>query len=53
MLGAIERVGNKLPHPATLFAMFAFAIIIISGIAAWLDVSAVHPGTGERYMPST
>ncbi len=48
MLGAIERVGNKLPHPATLFAMFAFAIIVISGIAAWFDVSAVHPGTGER-----
>lgn len=48
MLGAIERVGNKLPHPATLFAMFALAIIVISGIAAWFNVSAVHPGTGER-----
>ncbi len=48
MLGSIERVGNKLPHPATLFAIFAFAIIILSGIAALLNVTAVHPGTGER-----
>ncbi len=48
MLGSIERVGNKLPHPATLFAIFAFAIIILSGIAALFNVTAVHPGTGER-----
>ncbi len=48
MLGTIERVGNKLPHPATLFAMFAFAIIILSGIASLFNVTAVHPGTGEE-----
>ena len=47
MLGTIERVGNKLPHPATLFAMFAGAIIVLSGIAALFNVTAVHPGTGE------
>jgi len=47
VLGAIERVGNKLPHPATLFAIFAFAIIVLSGIASLFDVTAVHPGTGR------
>ncbi len=47
MLGAIERVGNKLPHPATLFALFALGIVFLSGIAALFGVTAVHPGTGE------
>ncbi len=48
MLGAIERVGNKLPHPATLFAIFAFAIIFLSGLAALFNVTAIHPGTGKE-----
>lgn len=51
MLGTIERVGNKLPHPATLFAMFAVAIIFLSGLASILNVSTVHPGTGETIRP--
>lgn len=46
-LGAIERVGNKLPHPGALFAYFAFGIILLSGLVAAFNVSAVHPGTGE------
>lgn len=48
ILGSIERVGNKLPHPAALFALFAFAIIFLSGLATLFNVTAVHPGTGER-----
>ena len=46
-LGVIERVGNKLPHPATLFAIFALGAIVLSWIASWFNLSAVHPGTGE------
>ncbi len=48
VLGVIERVGNKLPHPATLFAIFAFAIILLSGVATLFNVTAIHPGTGEK-----
>lgn len=33
-LDMIETVGNKLPHPVTLFGMFCLAIIIISELAA-------------------
>ncbi len=33
-LDGIEKAGNKLPHPVTLFALFALAIVIISEIAA-------------------
>ncbi|MFO8066723.1 MAG: AbgT family transporter [Bacteroidales bacterium] len=50
-LGSIERVGNKLPHPGALFAYFALAIIVLSWITSLLNVSAVHPGTGETVEP--
>jgi aminobenzoyl-glutamate transport protein len=34
-LGGIEKVGNKLPHPATLFAMFAGLVILLSGFVSF------------------
>jgi aminobenzoyl-glutamate transport protein len=51
MLGTIETVGNKLPHPATLFAIFAGATIILSAIVSAFDISVVHPGTMEEIQP--
>ena len=51
MLGAIERVGNKLPHPATLFAIFAGGTILMSGIAGLFNISVIHPGTLEEIEP--
>jgi aminobenzoyl-glutamate transport protein len=50
-LSVVERVGNALPHPATLFGLFALMVIIISGIVAQLNLSVVHPGTGETIEP--
>ena len=50
-LDIIEKGGNLLPHPASLFAIFALLVIIISGIAASLDVAVKHPGTGEIIRP--
>jgi aminobenzoyl-glutamate transport protein len=47
----IERGGNALPHPATLFAVFALLIIIISWITAQFDIAVTHPGTGEIVKP--
>lgn len=46
-LNVVERGGNALPHPATLFALLALAVVVMSGIAAWLEISAQHPATGE------
>ena len=46
-LDMVERVGNALPHPATIFAILAFLVVIVSAIAAALGLTAVHPGTGE------
>ena len=47
----IEKGGNALPHPATLFAVFALLIIVISWITAQFDISVTHPGTGEIVKP--
>ncbi|WP_430886192.1 AbgT family transporter [Fusibacter sp. JL216-2] len=38
-LDGIERVGNALPHPVTLFMIFCAAIIIISDLCARAGVS--------------
>ncbi|MDJ0732882.1 MAG: AbgT family transporter [Nostocaceae cyanobacterium] len=46
-LAFIERVGNKLPDPLTLFFLLSLAVIVISAIAAGLNVSVVHPGNGK------
>lgn len=47
ILDSIERVGNKLPHPATLFFIMAVIVAVISAIGAGLNLSAQHPATGE------
>ncbi len=46
-LSAIERAGNILPHPATLFVILAFFVLILSAITAAMGISVVHPGTKE------
>lgn len=46
-LSWIERAGNALPHPASLFAIMALLVILVSAVAARLNLAAVHPGTGE------
>ncbi len=51
LLGFVERVGNALPHPATLFAILAGLVVVASGIAAQTGLEVVHPGTGETIRP--
>jgi aminobenzoyl-glutamate transport protein len=46
-LNGVERVGNALPHPATLFGIFALLILILSAVASLFDWNALHPGTKE------
>jgi aminobenzoyl-glutamate transport protein len=50
-LSIIEKGGNALPHPATLFAIFAGLVIVVSGITSMFDLSVVHPGTKEVIRP--
>lgn len=42
-LGAIETIGNRLPHPITLFTLFSVAVVVLSAVCRLLGVST----TGE------
>jgi aminobenzoyl-glutamate transport protein len=46
-LQVVERTGNALPDPATLFALFAVGTLIISALAAAAGVAVAHPASGE------
>lgn len=50
-LSLVERVGNALPHPASLFAGFAGMVILLSWVFAQFDIAVIHPGTGETIRP--
>ena len=47
VLDNIEVVGNKLPHPATLFLMMAVLVALLSWWASAVGLQATHPATGE------
>jgi aminobenzoyl-glutamate transport protein len=47
-LDVVERIGNALPDPTTLFALLAGLVIVVSGIVAQFDLSVAHPATGEE-----
>jgi aminobenzoyl-glutamate transport protein len=50
-LALIERGGNALPHPATLFAFMAVLVVALSALAAGLGLEVTHPGTGQPVRP--
>lgn len=47
-LTVIERVGNTLPNPSTLFALLAGVVVLCSWIFSRLGVEVVHPATGQK-----
>ncbi|MBM3812265.1 MAG: AbgT family transporter [Acidimicrobiia bacterium] len=47
VLGFIERGGNALPHPATLFALLAIAVVGLSWVGSTAGLQVTHPGTGK------
>jgi aminobenzoyl-glutamate transport protein len=50
-LDVVERVGNAMPDPTTLFALLAVAVVILSGVAARFDLAVAHPTTGKLIEP--
>ena len=46
-LNMIEKGGNALPNPATLFALFAILVLVLSAFGELLGWMASHPATGE------
>jgi len=47
-LAIVEWLGNLLPHPVTLFALFALAVVIISQITASMGLSVQDPRPGAE-----
>ncbi|MBT8067136.1 MAG: AbgT family transporter [Gammaproteobacteria bacterium] len=42
-LHVVEWLGNALPHPVSLFALFAIGVVLLSGILGFFEVSVVDP----------
>lgn len=45
-LDAVERAGNRLPHPASLFVILSAVVVLLSWLLHALGLSVAHPGTG-------
>ena len=50
-LNVVEAGGNALPHPATLFAILAVVVVLLSWVASQFDMAVQHPTTGELITP--
>ena len=51
-LDCIELVGNKLPHPGTLFALLAVLVVLASWIGEMFSLQAIHPGDQSVITPN-
>lgn len=50
-LNTVEKAGNKLPQPVTLFFLLAVLTLLMSALGSSCGFSAEHPATGETiYM---
>lgn len=47
ILGTIERVGNKLPHPFILFLYIIVILAVASAVLAAMGTSVINPTTQE------
>nr|MEE4266552.1 AbgT family transporter [Candidatus Krumholzibacteria bacterium] len=50
-LTTVERAGNALPNPATLFAIFSLSIVFLSWLSSVLGLEAVNPKDGSLVLP--
>ncbi len=42
-LHVVEWLGNALPHPVSLFALFAAGVVVLSGILGYFELAVVDP----------
>lgn len=47
-LTGVEKLGNKLPTPFTLFLSLFLLTALASSIMAWMDASVIVPGSDEE-----
>jgi aminobenzoyl-glutamate transport protein len=57
LLDAVERLGNRVPHPAVLFALMILALVVLSYLLAMWEVSVSYERlnfeTHEMQMTTT
>ncbi len=46
-LNIVEKAGNALPHPGTLFLLFAVIVLVVSWLGSLWGWKAIHPATNE------
>jgi aminobenzoyl-glutamate transport protein len=49
-LDVIERVGNKLPHPVTLFAIFSVMVVLLSAVFSSMGVKVADPMNEGEFL---
>ena len=52
-LDFVEWLGNKLPHPVTLFAILAVLTLIASAIFSMMGIAVEHPGEDNETVTVT
>ena len=52
-LDRIEFIGNKLPHPVTLFALLALLVLVLSAVFSQFGISVEHPGEEGKMVEIT
>jgi len=50
LLGAVERIGNKLPDPAMLFVGLLFAVWLLSWALSYVSFEVIDPRSGEALV---
>ncbi|MFM1867219.1 MAG: hypothetical protein RL591_627 [Planctomycetota bacterium] len=53
LLNVVERAGNKLPDPATLFVLLGILVLIVSAIGANLDWRVTDPRDSAKELVVT
>lgn len=52
-LDGIEVVGNKLPHPVTLFAILALLVLVVSALVSATGITVENPGESGEMITVT
>lgn len=47
-LGAVERIGNRLPDPATLFVLLGILTLALAALGAWAGWSVTDPANPSK-----
>ena len=51
MLDGIERLGNRVPHPAVIFLALCVIVIVLSAVFAWIGISVTYETVAPQPVP--